>query len=95
MGSNLRTLFIQKCRKTKVESLEIPIQQCGNECDKHDHTEDLHFCFYQTIQPNKFVGDDDHRNVPLTNGKLEPWLNSRSGKHGGPLPEVTVGSIYQ
>ena len=54
-----------------------------------------YFGFYQTIHPNQFVGDDVHQNVPVTNGQLESWLNSRSCKHGGPLLEVTVGSICQ
>ena len=66
-------MSVQQCRKTKVESLEIPFQQCVKQCDKHDHTKSFYFGFNQTIQPNKFVGDDVHRNVPVTNGQLESW----------------------
>ena len=88
----------EHCLSSNVErqkSLEIPFQQCGNECDKHDHTKDLYFGFNRTIQPNKFAGDDVRRNVPVTNGQLESWLNSRSCKHGSPLLEVTERSICQ
>ena len=52
------------CRTIMADkSFNIPFQKCGNECDQHDPTKDLYFGFYQTIQPNKFVGDEVQKSL--------------------------------
>ena len=35
--------------------------------------QNLYFGFCQTFQPNKFVRDDVHQNVPITNAQLD-WV---------------------
>ena len=55
--------------------------------------QNLYFGFCQTVQPNKCVCDDVHRNWLITNKQLESHLISRSCKHGGSLLEVAVGLI--
>ena len=54
-----------------------------------------YFGFYQTFQPKKFVDDDIHRNLLITNEWLKLELNPRNCKHGGPLLEAVVELICQ
>ena len=46
---------------TNVEPFDIPSQQCGNVCDKHNHNNFV-FWFLSNILAQKIVSGDVHQN---------------------------------